>query len=76
LLFLTRLSKVLFFNLDVCFANTLTGHRSRHAFSWTRHELVRPGGGSGPVWLGHAHLILFRFIAHISIFPAKLNAVS
>ncbi|EAV43090.1 hypothetical protein SIAM614_19741 [Stappia aggregata IAM 12614] len=41
-----------------------------------RHELVRPGGGSGPVWLGHAHLILFRFIAHISIFPAKLSAVS
>ncbi|MCR9284470.1 MAG: hypothetical protein NXH99_22445, partial [Rhodobacteraceae bacterium] len=29
-------------------------------------NFVRPGGGSGPVWLGHAHLILFRLTAYIS----------
>jgi hypothetical protein len=37
-------------------------------------NFVRPGGGSGPVWLGHAHLILFRFTANISKNPAKLSA--
>ncbi|ERP93627.1 hypothetical protein Q669_01925 [Labrenzia sp. C1B10] len=40
-------------------------------------NFVRPGGGSGPVWLGHAHLILFRFTAFISKkLPARLSADS